>query len=438
METTQTMSEVAEEQLTIHGGVPVVAGPLPRYVAMGTAEVGAAVAVVQSDVLSAFLGAPGGYFLGGPVVKEFEAAWRQRFNVRHAVSVNSATSGLFAAMGAIGIAPGDEVIVPPFTMSATVVAPLIYGGIPVFADLDPETFCIDPDSVRRKITSRTKAIIAVNLFGHPAALTELKALADEHGLYLIEDNAQAPLAEENGRLCGTIGHIGIFSLNYHKHIHCGEGGVCVTADSQLAERLQLIRNHGENAVEAHGIEDITDLVGFNYRLTEVHAAIALEQLRHADEHVEVRVRIGTELTAAVGELEGIRTPVVRPCCRHVYYMWPMRFDENVVGVSRDVFRQALAAEGVPTCAGYLRPLYLLPLFQKRIAFGGYPFNLSDVQYPKGLCPVSERMYEKELVLFHASAFNLGSAAVKSVAKAIRKVHANRRKLMNTAFSGAIV
>jgi perosamine synthetase len=155
--------------------------------------------------------------------------------------------------------------------------------------------------------------------------------------------------------------------------------------------LELIRNHGENVVEAHGIEDITNLVGFNCRLTEVHATIALEQLRHADEHVDVRVRIGTETTAAVGELAGIRTPVVRIGCRHVHYMWPMLFDENVVGVSCDVFRQALAAEGVPTYAGYLRPLYLLPLFQKRIAFGGYPFNLSDIQYPKGLCPVSERM-----------------------------------------------
>jgi len=424
-------------KLAIYGGEPIFRQSLPRYVAMGPAELDAAAGVIKSDVLSAYLGAPGDHFLGGRVVREFEAAWRERFGVRHAVAMNSATSGLCAAMGVIGISPGDEVIVPPFTMSATVMAPLAYGGIPVFADLDPETFCIDPDSVHRKITSRTKAIIAVNLFGHPAALTELKALADEHGLYLIEDNAQAPLAEENGHLCGTIGHVGIFSLNYHKHIHCGEGGVCVTADNHLAERLQLIRNHGENAVEAHCIEDITNLVGFNYRLTEVHAAIALEQLRHADEHVEVRVRIGTELTAAVGELEGIRTPIVRPGCRHVYYMWPMRFDENVVGVCRDVFRQALAAEGVPTYAGYVRPLYLLPLFQKRIAFCGYPFNLSDVQYPKGLCPVSERMYEKELVLFHASAFNLDRAAVESVAKAIRKVHANRRELMNTASSGAL-
>lgn len=429
------MNEIAMSHLAIHGGVPAVASPLPRYVTMGPAEVEAAVAVVKSDNLSAFLGAPGDHFLGGPMVRALEAAWRLRFRVRHAVSVNSATSGLSAALGAIGIVAGDEVIVPPFTMSATVVAPLIYGGIPVFADLDPETFCMDPDSVRRNIGSRTKAILAVNLFGHPAALAELRALADEHGLYLIEDNAQAPLAEENGRLCGTIGHIGIFSLNYHKHIHCGEGGVCVTEDGNLAERLQLIRNHGENAVEAHGIDDITNLIGFNFRMTELHAAIALEQLQNVDEHVEVRVRIGRELTAAVGELEGIRTPVVRPGCRHVYYMWPMRFDEDVVGVSRGVFRQALAAEGVPTYAGYIRPLYLMPLFQKRIAFGQYPFDLSDVQYPKGLCPVSERMYEKELILFHASAFDLDSAVVELVAKAIRKVHANRRELMVSATSG---
>src|SRR5262249_8722448 len=158
----------------------------------------------------------------------------------------SATSGLVAAMGAVGIEPGDEVIVPPTTMSATAVAPLAYGGKPGFADIEPETFGPDPAAVRAPITPRTKAIVSANLIGHPARLAELAAIAREHGLYLVEDNAQGPLAAEHGRYAGTVGDIGVFSLNYHKHIHTGEGGVCVTNDDELALRLQLIRNHGEN------------------------------------------------------------------------------------------------------------------------------------------------------------------------------------------------
>jgi perosamine synthetase len=211
--------------VAIFGGIPTLSRSLRPYPSLGQAEADAVKRVVESGCLSGFYGSWGSQFLGGPVVKEFEAAWCARFGVRHAVSVNSATSGLFAAMGAIGLSPGEEVIVPPYTMSATVVAPLLYGGIPVFADIDPETFTLDVSAVEATITSRTRAIFAVNLFGQAARLAELRVLADKRGLFLIEDNAQGPLAEEYGRYAGTIGHIGVFSLNYHKHIHSGEGGL---------------------------------------------------------------------------------------------------------------------------------------------------------------------------------------------------------------------
>ncbi|MDC0979371.1 DegT/DnrJ/EryC1/StrS family aminotransferase [Gammaproteobacteria bacterium] len=137
---------------------------------------------------------------------------------------------------------------------------------------------VDFEHVKSQITSRTRAIIAIILFGHPAGLADLKALADQHGLYLIEDNAQAPLGSENGKLCGTIGHIGVFILNYHKHIHTGEGGTCVTNDDDLALRLQLVRNQGENLVTAEGINDISNLIGMNLRITEMSAAIGLVQI----------------------------------------------------------------------------------------------------------------------------------------------------------------
>ena len=208
-------------------------------------------------------------------------------------------------MGAIGISPGDEVIIPPTTMSATAMAPLVYGGIPVFADIENKTFCIDPVKVEEKINKNTKAIIAVNLFGHPAQLKKLKNIAKKYNIYLIEDNAQAPLALENGKYCGTVGDIGVFSLNYHKHIHSGEGGICCTNNNELALRMQLIRNHAEASIEFTGLKDITNMIGYNYRMTELSAAIAIVQLRNIKKHVELRKRLSEKLSTYVSNLPGL-------------------------------------------------------------------------------------------------------------------------------------
>ena len=419
-----------DSELALYGGPPVCPEEPPAYPAMGDAELAAVERVIRSGSLSGFSGAWDDEFYGGSVVKELEAEWRSRFQVAHAVSMNSATSCLIAAIGAARIGPGDEVIVPPFTMSATVVAPLFYGGIPVFVDLSADDFCLDPAAVREAISPRTKAILAVNLFGHPARLAELKALAREHGLVLIEDSSQAPLATEGGRLAGTIGDIGVFSLNRHKHIHSGEGGICVTDDDELAERLQLIRNNGENAVEPLQIADPTNLIGFNFRLSELSAAVALAQLRHVEEHVRRRVAAAERLTSRLTGLEGLTPPAVRAGCTHVYYMWAFRYAEDVVGVPRDVFSAALLAEGIPHNTGYLAPLYLLPVFQRRIAIGsaGFPFDLSSREYPKGLCPTTERLYEKELMLFEICAYDDGFDFADVFARGVRKVHGAREQL----------
>ncbi len=421
-------------RLAIFGGTPVLDRPLPVYGAMGAEELETVGRVVKSGCLSGFYGSWGEEFYGGPMVRAFEEDWCRKFRVKHAVSVNSATSGLFAAMGAINIGPGDEVIVPPYTMSATAMAPLIYGGIPVFADIDPDTFCLDPKAVRRAITARTKAILAVNLFGHPAPLKELRSISEDAGLKLVEDNAQAPLAQEDGCYAGTVGHIGVFSLNYHKHIHTGEGGVCVTNDGELAARLQMIRNHAENIVEPLGVSDITNMVGFNFRMTELSAAVGIEQLKKIEGHVGSRQLLAEALTDGITGLDGLTAPVVRPGCRHVSYVWAMRVDEAVLGVSRSRFSEALAAEGFPHFTGYTRPLYLLPLFQKKTAIGrdGFPFNLSRVSYEKGICPVVERMYERELLCFETCAYDVDEDRKGLLVEALRKVHEHRRELSEKA------
>lgn len=409
--------------LALLGGPKAVAAPLTPYSSIGGDEVAAVARVARSGKLSCFIGAWCDDFDGGPEIKAFEAAWAAMFNTRHAITVNSNTSGMMAAMGAIGVGPGDEVIVPPTSMSATAMAPLIYGGIPVFVDLEPETFCLDPQLVAKEITPRTRAILVTDLFGHPAALHELRALADRHGIYLVEDAAQAPLALEHGKHAGTIGHIGVFSLNYHKHFHTGEGGVCVTDDDELALRLRAIRNHGENVVEPLGITDLTNLVGFNLRLTELGAAIGVEQLKKADHLVRRRIEIADRLTEATRGMSGFTPPAVRDHCRHVYYVWAARYDASRTGVPRARVCEALNAEGVPMWEGYVRPLYLLPLFQQRRAIGrdGWPFTLTDRQYGPGLCPVAERLHEKELLEFAICSHALPDAELAGVITAFEKV-----------------
>ncbi len=405
------------------GGTPLIGSEFAPYRSMGTAEGEAVARVIQSDCLSGFFGSWEDGFLGGPEVQAFEAEWAARFEAAHAVTVNSATSGLMAAMGAAGVSPGDEVIVPATTMSATAMAPLVYGGIPVFADIDEDTFCIDVSSVRANLTDRTRAVIAVNLFGQAAPLAELRALCDERGILLVEDNAQGPLATENGDYCGTVGHIGVFSLNYHKHIHTGEGGVCTTDDADLAQKLQMIRNHAEAVVGAAKVDDLTNMFGFNFRMTELSAAVGRVQLSNIDAHVARREAFANELSDAARGLDGLTVPHVRPECRHVYYVWASRFDAETAGMSRATFIAALQAEGVPCFPAYVAPLYQLPIFRKRTAMGrdGFPFNLTARSYEAGLCPVAERLHREEIVGIEPCAYDFGPDAARKIADAIAAV-----------------
>jgi perosamine synthetase len=417
-------------KLALLGGEPAVKAPLTLYRSIGVEEDAAVLRVMRSGNLSSFIGAWCDDFYGGVEVKRFERQWAERFKVKHALSVNSNTSGLIAAMGAVGVSPGDEVIVPPFSMSATVMAPLFYGGIPVFVDVEPDTFCLDPQKVRAAITPKTKAIFAVNMFGHPAHLRELRQLADEKGIYLIEDAAQSPLAMDGNRYAGTIGHIGVFSLNYHKHLHTGEGGMCCTDDDDLALRLASIRNHGENVVKPLGMADITNMVGFNFRLTELQAAIGIEQLAKIDTLVRERQTIAEKLTKATLGLPGLTPPVVRDDCRHAYYVWMAKYEARATGVPRQKVAAALVAEGVPIVEGYLTPLYMLPAFQQRKAIGreGWPFTLSDRTYEQGLCPVAERLQDEELLEFCTCSFQLDEQELNQSIKAFEKVFSNLDQL----------
>lgn len=415
------------EQLALLGGPKTITRPFRRFNPIGQEEVDAAKAVVESGVLSQFLGAWHPDFLGGPKVKEFERQCEVYFGVKHAVSVNSWTSGLAAAVGAIGIEPGDEVIVSPWTMCASATAILQWNAIPVFADIEPETFCIDPESVEANITPYTKAIMAVDIFGHPANMDALMDIANRHGLKIISDTAQSPGTKAKGKVGGTLAHVGGFSLNYHKHIHTGEGGILVTNDDAIAERLQLIRNHAEAVVGPKGVTDLTNMVGSNFRLGEIESAIGIEQLKKLAGFVASRQHAAERLSRGLAGLCGLRTPVVKPGYTHAYYMYPMVLDIELLGVSRARILEALQAEGTTGLAGGYVNLHLMPMYQKKIAYGskGFPWTSDichrDVSYAKGICPVAEKLHESTYLGFSMCLHELEDEDVDLMVAAFRKV-----------------
>ena len=420
--------------LAINGGNPVRATPFPRYNTIGEEEKRAVEGVLNGGILSGFLGTWSPAFYGGTKVQQLERDWESYFGVKHAVTVNSATSGLYAAVGAARVGPGDEVIVSPYTMTASASAAIVYGAIPVFADIDEETFCITPRTIRERITPYTKAIIVVDLLGHPAEMDEIMAIAREHDLVVIEDAAQVPGGTYKGRHTGTLAHIGVFSLNYHKTIHTGEGGVVVTNDLDLAERVALIRNHGEVVVKDKGVDDIVNLVGFNYRMTEIEAAIGIEQLKKLPLLHAPRVRCAEFLSERLRSFPGLTTPVTRDGVVHGYYRYALRFDESIVGVSRDRFVDALNAEGIPMVKGYTEPLYLEPMYQRRIAYGrdGFPWSYpawkGSVDYSPGSCPVIERLYYRELMCTDVCHAQISESDLLDVVAAFEKVYANLSEL----------
>jgi dTDP-4-amino-4,6-dideoxygalactose transaminase len=418
------------EKLALLGGPKTIQTGFKRYNPIGVEEQEAARGVIESGVLSRFLGVWHQDFYGGPKVLEFEAACANFFNVKHAVTVNSATSGLIAAIGALGIEPGDEVIVSPWTMCASATAILHWNAIPVFADIDPETFNLDPKSVEANITPYTRAIIAVDIFGHSADMQALLAIAKKHNLKIISDSAQAPGALYHGQYAGTLADVGCYSLNYHKHIHTGEGGILVTNNDRVAERLRLIRNHAEAVVGDKGESDLVNMLGYNFRLGEIECAIGIEQLKKLEKLVLARQQAAERLTAGLTGLMGLRLPVIKAGCTHAYYVYPMVLEEEYLGVRRDRIFDALLAEGVEGLSPRYANIHLLPLYQKKLAYGsrGFPWTSDichrEVSYQKGICPVAEEMQDNKYLGLAMCLNDLSDADVDSVIVAFKKVWKN--------------
>ena len=411
---------LSRKELAINGGPPLRTKPWLNNVTTGHEEKSAVMEVLDSGNFSLFEGShnpdPPFSFTGGGQVKRLEEEWCAFYGSEYAVSVNSATSGLYASVGALGLGFGDEVIVSPFTMTACAMAPMIYGAIPVFADVDSRTGCLDPSSIAACVTKRTRAILVVHQFGFAADMDSIMSIAAQHGLKVIEDCAQAHGAMYRGRYVGTIGHIGVFSLNVNKTIQCGEGGICVTNIRDIAYRIQLIRNHGEAVVGPASYQNILNIAGFNYRMTEICAAIARIQLRKLPSLNTIRLELVEQFKQGIARydfikpLEGLKTCDNCNCsenarCKPTYYVFPLAFQSSAAPrLTREAFVSAMNAEGMLYYQGYSKPIYLQPIYQQRYLFKhGYPFtaieNEECVQdYSLGRCPVAERLYFKDIII----------------------------------------
>lgn len=333
----------------------------------------------------------------GEQAVSLEREFAELYGVRHAVASSSGTAAIHLAVAAADPEPGDEIVTTGLSDVGTVLPILAQNAVPVFADVDPRTGNLAVDSVRKLIGPRTKAILAVHLFGAPAPVTELRRLADEHGILLIEDCAQAYLTRTpDGALAGTVGHLGCFSLQQSKHITAGDGGLTISDDPALARRARLF---ADKAWPRDTGERVHLFLGLNYRMTELQAAVARVQLGRLQDVVARRRSGALRLTEAIAPLTGLTAPEPEG---HSYWQFPVLVDPPAGG-DASAYAEALTAEGVPATAGYLaRPLYLNPVLADRQTYGtsGMPLRGSrqDGSYASGLCPVTEELIGSRLLV----------------------------------------
>jgi perosamine synthetase len=288
-----------------------------------------------------------GMLVQGPRVAQLEQRFAQLCGVKHAVATSSGTTALHVALLAHGVGPGDEVITSPFTFIASANSIVYVGARPVFVDIDPETFNIDPAQIEAAITPRTKAIMPVHLYGYPCDMAPILKIAEQHGLAIIEDAAQAVGAEYKGRRTGSFG-TGCFSLYATKNVHSGEGGIITTDDDQIAERAQLLRAHGSKRRYYH------DMLGYNFRLSDLHAAIGVAQMDRVEDFTARRRANAEYLT---GHINTVRTPAVRPGYGHVWHQYTIRVGDGAhdEGAGRDKAVRDLTTAGVGTGVFYPIP-----------------------------------------------------------------------------------
>lgn len=390
-------------KLAIHGGPKTVPDGLKKpWPEITDADKAAVMAVLERRLLSG---------VHGPEARGLEADWAAYTGSKEVLSFNSGTAAIHAALWAVGVGPGDEVITSAFSFSGSFHPILEQNAIPVFADIDPRTYNLDVAQVAKKITDRTKALLPVHIHGLPADMDELVALGKKYGIPVIEDACQAHGATYKGKKAGTIGQIGCFSLNVTKNFSGGEGGLLNTDIEEYAERARMLRTFGEKVgKEKEKIRPYYSYtIGWNYRTQELPAAFARSQLKRLDHYNQIAQRNGAYLTRELGNLPGLIPPYVPPDRTTIYHKYRIRFDPDVLGSKlpppeiRNRLLDALEAEGVAVTLWHVTPMTSFPLFKSLEGYGkgcpwSCPFYGREIRYDPGEYPEAQRLLDTSLVV----------------------------------------
>jgi perosamine synthetase len=335
----------------------------------------------------------------GKFIEEFEDSFAKYIGVRYGVATSNGTAALHLALAALHIGKGDEVIVPDLTFAATINVVIYVGAKPVIVDVNPDYWCMDPEKLEKAITPNTKAIIPVHLYGHPCDMDAIMEIASKHNLYVIEDAAEAHGAEYKGKRIGSFGHISCFSFYGNKIITTGEGGMCLTNDNELAERMKILRDHGMNPVKRYW----HDVVGFNYRMTNLQAALGLAQLVKIERFIEKKREIAKIYAEELSSLEGVTLHPEMPWAKCVYWLYSILIDNRKVRVDRDELAEKLKENSIET-RNFFYPLHEMPIYRK---------------YARLTYPVSSKISRQGLNL--PSGVKLSEEDVKYIAQKIREI-----------------
>ena len=401
--------------LALHGGSPyrdVKSDPFPTRTPFGDEEIRLVTQALRSQNL---------FRWGGELTPRFEQRFAAAYGAKHAVGSTSGTAALHVAMGAVNPEPGDEIITSAITDLGTIIPILYQNAVPVFADIEMETLTVDPEEVERLITPRTRAIIAIHLFGNACRMEALTEIAGRKGLPLIEDCCQAHLTAYQGRLLGTYGDMGCFSFQQSKHMTTGDGGMTITNDSALGRCMRMFADkHYDRDREG---SRMYGPLGMNCRITELHSAVGLAQLEKVSAVVDTRNRLGSRLSEGISHVDGIDPAPVTPGARHSYWLYPML----VSGYAAGEFARALVAEGIGASAGYIGD----PIFQCSAALAdhqtygdsGFPFYspYTDRTFERAdeLCPRTREVLRRLVVLPFNE--NYSESDIDDVAGAVCKV-----------------
>lgn len=422
--------------LAINGGEKHCKKLMKYQTSIGEEERLAVDRVMRTKQLSSYRGSYNDAFLGGVEVQAAEKEFSKKFGVKHSIAVNSCTSALQVCMGAIGIQPLDEIIVTPWSMVCSATAPMVYGGVPVFCDIERENYCLDFEDFKRKITPKTKAVIVVSLFGNPYD-KRIYEYAKARGIYVIDDCAQCIGGMGGDVYAGNRADLSCFSFTQGKTLTAGEMGMITTNDEKLAFRCQLIRNHFDSVthdIERLGKKDLfvghdlkTNPVGFNMRTTELSAAILREQLKKLDWITEVKIKNANYLIEELNKIPAIKATGARDGCKHVHYVTPFQFSEEIAGVSRNKFIDAVKAEllgeegrevegtGILIGNGYIDMIYTFPIFK-------------NLGYAQNLCPTCEDLWANKVFTLRLTSPPLTTDDLIPVVESFWKVWENRNEL----------